>query len=425
MTPPIVAEAFRSTRTRDGAVEVACAIRDERGELPATLWFRVHDHAEPLEASADPFGAALAIGAMALGRPVHVAGAMSASLVEGLRRVARQYADWSPSAAHPVAPVPLEVETIERRRVGAEAASFFSGGLDSFYTLLRNLARYPAGDARRIQRALLVHGFDVPLDDAASFARVRDAAARVTEALDVRLTVITTNVRDVLRRLDWDIHGHGVGLAATGLALGPLLHTVYIPSSGQPLSANLPNAVHPSLVPWWSTEGLEFVSDGGWATRTDKTRVVVRSAVAREHLRVCWERPGGGNCGACEKCLRTMVDLHLAGALAACRTFPATIDAARIRTLRLPVADHPFWREMLTLLRATGRDGVLAEAVEMALARATLRPSRADRLDASLRSGLARVGLTGARLKRLDERLLGGAVRRSVARLHRRALSRP
>ena len=423
MKPPIVAHDFRATRTREGAAEVACTIRDELRELPATLWFRVHDHAEPLGATADPFGAAVAIGAMALGRPVRVAGAMSASLVDGLGRVARQYEAWSAAAMYPVTRVPLDAETTARPRLGTEAASFFSGGLDSFYTLLRNLARYPPGDARRIQRALLVHGFDVPLDDAATFARVRDDAGRAAEALGVRLTVITTNVRDVLRGLDWDVHGHGVGLAATGLALGALLHTVYIPSSGQPLSANLPNAVHPSLVPWWSTEGLEFVSDGGWATRTDKTRVVGRSAVARAHLRVCWEAPGGGNCGACEKCLRTMVDLHLAGALADCHTFPDAIDAGRIRRLRLPGADLPFWGEMLELLRATGRDGGLAEAVETALARPAWARSPAGRVDRYVRGGLARLGLTAPRLTRLDERLLGGAVRRSIGRLRRRTLT--
>ena len=55
---------------------------------------------------------------------------------------------------------------------GRAAGAFFSGGVDSTYTVLRNHDRYPPGDARRIQYLVLGHGLDVSLDDHGAVHRV-------------------------------------------------------------------------------------------------------------------------------------------------------------------------------------------------------------------------------------------------------------
>ena len=55
---------------------------------------------------------------------------------------------------------------------------------------------------------------------------------------------------------------------------------------------------------------LGRIHDGAEARRCDKLRRLAESAPALKGLRVCWQ-DAGFNCGRCEKCLRTMIALHL------------------------------------------------------------------------------------------------------------------
>jgi len=88
-------------------------------------------------------------------------------------------------------------------------------------------------------------------------------------------------------------------------------------------------------------------------------------------LRVCWENRGGRyNCGTCEKCLRTMAELYLAGALERCRTLPDRIDIDALS--RLPVSDpsrRSFAVSLLNSARASRRPlgGSIAGALRQAL----------------------------------------------------------
>jgi hypothetical protein len=72
---------------------------------------------------------------------------------------------------------------------------------------------------------------------------------------------------------------------------------------------------------------LAIVHDGCELGRIDKTRMIAQSQIALDALRVCFGYRGMYNCGRCAKCLPTMIDLMLAGALHRCRTLPHDIDA--------------------------------------------------------------------------------------------------
>ena len=111
-------------------------------------------------------------------------------------------------------------------------------------------------------------------------------------------------------------------LASVGLLFQARFRTILI-SAAHTYADLGPWGSHPLLDPLWSTELTEFVHHGAHATRVDKCRVLANSEVAMRHLRVCWEnREGRYNCGECEKCLRTMVNLAAVGALGRCTTLP-------------------------------------------------------------------------------------------------------
>jgi hypothetical protein len=73
---------------------------------------------------------------------------------------------------------------------------------------------------------------------------------------------------------------------------------------------------HPLLDPLWSTEATTIIHDGSEATRAEKImNWICRSDLALQNLRVCLSPNDQYNCGRCEKCLRTMIPLYVAGCL--------------------------------------------------------------------------------------------------------------
>ncbi len=156
----------------------------------------------------------------------------------------------------------------------------------------------------------------------------------ISTSTGVRFIEIETDCRRVVRDYGrWGLHGHGFGLGGIVRLLSDYLDRVYIPSSFD--SAHLiPWSSHPDTDPLYSDEKVEVIHDGCEATRAQKIRSISDSALALEHLRVCWERVEGAyNCGVCEKCLRTMTSLYALGKLEGARTFPSRLDHFAIRQL--------------------------------------------------------------------------------------------
>jgi len=121
--------------------------------------------------------------------------------------------------------------------------------------------------------------------------------------------------------VDWKDY-HGAVLAAIGLALRPALSRVFIAAT-HTYDFLRPWGSSPLLDPLWSTDAVQLVHDGAEATRTDKVmNWICRSDLALENLRVCLSNDDQYNCGRCEKCMRTMIPIYVAGCLEKCPVFP-------------------------------------------------------------------------------------------------------
>ena len=393
--PPIAVDDVRVAREPGRAV-LSARLRAEGLSLPVAVWIEVGlQFADGLTARGDPFLPPLLLRAMKEQRPLVLEVPVSPFLIAAVPRVMDIHAAWSRPDV-PLRPVSLAAPSAPSAERGRAAATFFSTGVDSFFTLLRNLSRYPRSDSRAISHIIVVHGLDVSLDDTARFGRIEAAAQAVARALDLRVVTVRTNVREALRTIDWGRHAHGAALASVALALAPLFHTVFIASSSSFLELH-PWGSHPMVDPLWSTEALEVVHDGADTRRGEKVRYVAQSPLALAHLRVCWEHRGADdNCGRCEKCLRTMVGLELAGALDRTPTFPARIAPAELRALaiRPDLADF-YWRELVEQLRRSERHRALLAEVEGAIDRGRRAAAEgAAGLRAAAWRRLARLGLT-------------------------------
>lgn len=350
---------------------------------PHRVYFRRTDDAI-LSGNVESFLAAGILPAMRAGSDALIAeGYVSRTFLDGLSTIQGIYHRWDPSL-HRVE-VSGAIPGPQSGSTGDRVGSFFSGGVDSFYTFLRH--------QDEITDLIFVHGFDIRLDNGS----VRDkASAKVREVASVfgkNVIEIETNIRELLDPyVDWGVLGHGAALAAIGHLLAPSLRRIFIPAS-HTYADLFPWGSHPVLDPLWSSESLEFVHDGCEGTRVEKVALLARYDVALQSLRVCWKNPQGSyNCGRCEKCLRTMINLRVNGALERCTTFDEAFDIAHVR--RLAVTDEStrsFIRENLDALRKTHADHELEEALHAVLTGPPLAYRAQKRLKAMMRSVVGRL----------------------------------
>jgi hypothetical protein len=355
------------------------------------LWFRL-PAGYLAHASAEPFLAALLPIGIVSGEPLEIDAPVSGELLRNIRQFEAIWRRWEPSfrgcrvstagAYAPPAP-------------GHGTGCFFTGGVDSFYTLHRLIHR-----AAPLSHLIFVRGFaEMPLDNDALYRQAQSHLGEVAAALGLTLVCASTNLREILTysHVDWDLYA-GSSLAAIGHCLAARLQQIYIPS-GDTYATLSPWGSHPLTDPLWGTERLEFVHHGCEASRSEKVEHAVAAwPLALAHIRVC----GSGlesryNCGYCEKCLRSAVALKACGVLDACPLLPA-LDCRRVAALDSSSRVTRYYlRDNLELVQRRGPHPELEAALRQALS-----PSFARR--ARMR--------TVAAFRKLDQQWLGGAARR-------------
>lgn len=275
---------------RDGWLEVSAEVDNER------LWFQV-----PIGTSvsmrAEPFVAAALLEAMYRGVPIHVEDDLPLSplLHKNIAELQAVYHCWNAEL------LPIEV-TARLEEPASDAkivASCYSGGVDSALTLVRRRDELDA--------IVLVLGFDIDRPGEECEERIARHQQFAT-AMNKRLIPVKTNAREfcISRKISWDF-GHGLFLSS----LAPLLacHIFYVPSS-HTYDQEYPWGSHPLTDPMWSTAANKVVHCGAGYTRTRKTLVISSEKQVLDNIQVC-RRSNHYNCGACPKCVRTMVALYL------------------------------------------------------------------------------------------------------------------
>jgi hypothetical protein len=254
-------------------------------------------------------------------------------------------------AATPRIPVPVTAQ----RGVGC----FFSGGIDSFYSVLTH--------RDDISHLIFIHGYDILLRNTARRQVSIEGVRRAAAELGKQLIEVETNAREMLDVYsDWGRQSHGTVLGAVALLLSPQLRKIYIASTTD-YNYLYPWGSHPMLDPLWSNEEVEVIYDGSANKREDKIERLAADDTAMRYLRVCFENTGSAyNCGTCEKCVRTMVELHLAGALQRCATLPHTLDCDQIAHMSLGYRQHWGLRRLLER-GAARRDPALEQALQQCL----------------------------------------------------------
>ena len=202
-----------------------------------------------------------------------------------------------------------ESREVVPRMATRQIAQCFTGGVDSYYALA---TASPPPDL-----LVFAHGYDIELTDRQRLDAFRPSLTETAGAFKVRFIVIRSNLRlhPAYQRVSWE-WTHGGALAALGHLLGDEVGRLVIPSS-YPYHDAKPWGTHWNLDPLWSSSRLSVEHADATLRRNGKVREIVKHPVAMRGLRVCWEnRSPTGNCSVCEKCVRTMLALHISGRLA-------------------------------------------------------------------------------------------------------------
>jgi hypothetical protein len=319
---------------RRGWARLSARLHSDVDGRDEPLWLDVPaSDAAALRVSGDPFLAWLAPLAATRGEALRIESPVDAQLLAQVREVLRIWRIWYPQlTAAPVTSSSSSVASQARADAppagneglapaAVRTASMFTGGVDSFFTVLRHDAGDGTPSTVAIDDLLYVHGFDVSLANTAAAHRVQTSLQQAADALGKRFVFVATNLRDsAFGVTDWPRLAHGAALAGVAHALSGAYRTVLLGSSAGYGDLRFWGS-HPLTDPMFSSSRLAFLHDGAAFMRVQKTEYVVRSPIAMRHLRVCWKSTAGDNCGACNNCIRTMLALEALGVLEQSATF--------------------------------------------------------------------------------------------------------
>ena len=326
-----------------------------------TVYFKLDKkYKDFISADASSFAAALLIPSMRRGEDLIIDGSISRELYNGLKQIMKIMVGWNIG----VSTIKIKAKKITPDKFKpTKTASMFSGGVDSFYTYLSNKKK-----GNKIDYFILINGFDIELDNPDLWTSTFETVKKIADHEKVGLITVESNLYRLVGPVySWDYSSGGC-LASVMILLRKGLKKVYYPSSYR-TDQLFPAGSHPLIDKYWSAEKLKVIHDGGTVSRFDKTQFIAKNKLVSEYLRVCYKNHKDiYNCGRCDKCLRTMIGLYIAGTLKNSKVFPKKINVNTVRKFKI-VAEYSaiFQRENLAALEKTGKDPKLAAALRESL----------------------------------------------------------
>jgi hypothetical protein len=376
--------------TTSAATDLVARVGVDTAAEPFEVFFQ-YQATDPtfVSAEADALAAAMLLPAMRLAEPLTIPQPLSPQLCFNLPRIRDIFHTWWPEFTR--SELSLTPRVNRSDAPAPRAATFFSGGVDSFYSLLKH--RHGFGTLPvPLTHVLFMGGVETRLER----TKGQDASQRWVEAVAGAVGVESifglSNIRTSLQgpetNLHWERHYHGSALASVALTLSGGLGYICIPSafSYNHLVAHGSTALVDEM---YSTERVRIIHDGSEVSRAIKVARILEwdRDLVLPHLRVCIKNSGGAfNCGRCYKCVRTAIPLRILGVWDQARTFP---DKAMDHWEAAASQDHlPLVEENLQLARERGAEASLVAMLNRVVrrrrrkenARAFVRNSPLERL---------------------------------------------
>ena len=312
---------------RSGYIRTSATVSDDNSERD--IWF---EFPTEIAGSLTKWGNPWLLAALPYGlqsnQDIMLDMPVDAVFLENINAWIRKFSAWFPK----IPQITIDAPRIWSEENGDRTLSFFSGGVDSWFTLLRHTTEtegYP--QVGKVDNTVTIWGFDIPISNKAAFDKVSDACRKSLEPFEVTPIFTATNIRedsDSWWAREWGPITHGLALAATGNFLTPLAKKILIPSGG--FSKNTPvQGSHPYTDHLFSSSSTQFIHDHPSYEKLDKLECISRHLDALRTLRVCWKGQNEKNCTNCEKCVRILRSLEVLGVLDEAISFDLSLYQAQ------------------------------------------------------------------------------------------------
>jgi hypothetical protein len=372
--PQVMVARARQTITAGGANRTATIIH--AGGERLVMWFETDAGVPPLprEGIGDVALPIALLIAMRRGEDLRLRDSISPGRSARLHRIQEILTTWYPDRFSRIRVKAAKAITAESPRT-RYAASCFTGGVDSFATMLRTRPRLGA--------LAFAEGFDVSLTDPAALAARRDLLLAVAAEHSLDLLSVRTNARRIVMPYClWGAEAHGAALASLGTILSSRISRLYIPAT-YTYRDSWPWGSHPMMDGLWSTRRLKVVHHGADQSRLEKYESLLARPEIISRLAVCLRRDVTNNCGTCLKCVREMVTLELYGVLADHPgLFDQPLHLEAVATLALRNANDVARFEDLLALAAARQPGSDLEAALRQVLAKPLQPRQHAQVDA-------------------------------------------
>ncbi|MDE2027100.1 MAG: hypothetical protein KGJ11_00995 [Candidatus Omnitrophica bacterium] len=296
-----------------------------------------------LTCAGDPWLVCLLPVAMTLGDSLEIDFPVDGVLYENSLKLKKIWKRWYPYLHDIELHVNVQNEDLGFNEGSGRCAAFFSGGVDSLFTLIK--------EKQEIDDLLAVWGFDISLENDIGFRAHSEALQRINEFYRKNIIFIKTNLRKTKHcQTKWGSLSHASALASVGLFLKKKYKKLLIASSG---GDNLQLwGSHVETDPLLSTSTTEVIHDGAGYSRIDKCSELLNHDYLMPYLHVCYKNSDEKNCSSCSKCLRTLVTFYLLGGLDKCRSFDLSkIDFSRISKVFMKGFSRYYFNEIRELAK--------------------------------------------------------------------------
>ncbi len=317
-----------------GPTLLTAAVLEHPDGTRCRLWWRLpaewHGVLTPW---ADPFVVGFLFPMMSWQRDVLVEGRVSPSLLLNLEQYMAMWRSWKPQQYQPVQIRAREETESPAPAEPGQTIAPFSCGVDSSFTLYRHCRQLVGRRTRRITAAMVMHGFDIWLDQPhaqAMYEGVLAGARVMTGSMGVPCISAGSNFHELPTTWGDSFATHlisGLRLLAGRFDAALLPNDVAYPRMGVVWGS------HPICNLFLGSRHFQVIDDGGEASRCEKLPLLAQWPEALHQLRVCYSnKDSHTNCCRCEKCVRTILSFRAMG-LGLPPAFPRDVTNRQIRRM--------------------------------------------------------------------------------------------
>ncbi|MEM3506765.1 MAG: hypothetical protein QW589_03680 [Candidatus Bathyarchaeia archaeon] len=268
-----------------------------------------------------PIVAVMAPISWAIGFDLHVP-ILDENFFNSLRNVGEIFKKYYPKLHSNVKIVPKALSHIKGKFIGRKFALLFSGGVDSTYSLIMRLSEKP--------NLITILDLDFSSSPRTGIIKmVKNSCSNIALRHRLEINFIRTNLRRFVNESRLELE---FGVNFTESWWGGYAHTINMVGLVAPLTIRkninvlLVSSTHSKefRLPWADLFLMNSVVKYGFTevVLTDHSLsrfqkiMGLKDYIRRNgpiHIRVCWRRPETFNCNECEKCIRTIIALIIAG----------------------------------------------------------------------------------------------------------------